>query len=148
VVIRAQPSDSLTPQTLSLLYRLLPDLLSVTFDNLLTALRTSSDLALPLEPPTSLGAKTTAGRLETSGRALEVAELLHCRYTATHDGEDGQHFAEAVVEIVAALNEGVVNSASAPLDQGGLASKGGQVWEEGLRRVIATLSDGEDICTG
>jgi len=124
-------------QTLRLLYRLSPDLLHVTFDNLLANLRTSSDLALPLEYPTSLAAKTTAGRLETSSRALEVAEILHQVLLDIDRIENGRSFGKAFAKIVGALNEGVLGSSAVPSIPDRQASSGGQVWEEGLRRVLA-----------
>lgn len=129
-----------TPQTLRLLSKLSPELLNISFENLLSALRTSSDLCLPLNPPSSFEEKTTAGRLETSARALEVVEVQHCDASSDNDDSHskGKLFAADFVEILVALNEGVVNS-TVILSASG-SSKGGHVWEEGLRRVLAILS--------
>lgn len=130
-------------QTLRLLLRLSPELLDTSFQNLLSALRTSTDLSLPLNPPTSLEEKTTAGRLETSSRALEVSEIKSCRLFSDtrHDAAGlGSHFGADFVEILLALNEGVVNSTVVLSGSEG-RSTGGQVWEEGLRRVSAILND-------
>jgi hypothetical protein len=128
-------------KTLGLLSKLSRELLNVSFENLLSALRTSSDLCLPLNPPSSFEGKTTAGRLETSSRALEVAEIQHCNVTGNHEEPFtmGRHFAADFVEILLALNEGVVNSTVILTGSG--PSTGGQVWEEGLRRVLAMLSN-------
>lgn len=109
----------------------------------MSGLRTSSDLCLPLNPPTSFEEKTTAGRLETSSRALEVAEVQHCGGVSANDdsGAKGRQFAADFVKILLALNEGVVNSTVVLSGSG--PSTGGQVWEEGLRRVLAILGDRE-----
>jgi hypothetical protein len=113
-------------------------------DNHLQALKTSSDLSLPLRVPTNLEEKTIAGRLETSSRALEVVEVMYCQMPeATHNEmHNGNECARSFVDIVAALNEGVMNSAVRAESSGGLGSKG-QVWEEGLRRMLAILDRSE-----
>ena len=118
-----------------------PELLDITFGNLLTALRTSSDLSLPLNPPVSFEEKTTAGRLETSSRALEVAEMQYCSGTDQTDEVRlrGGQFAGAFVEILATLNEGVVNSTAILSSKSG--STVGQIWEDGLRKVLAIWTD-------
>jgi len=59
-----------------------------------------------------------------------------------NDTDNGDHCARAFVDIVAALNEGVMNSAVRTEHSGGLGSKG-QVWEEGLRRMLAVLDRSE-----
>lgn len=120
-----------------------PDLLNVSFDNLLSALRTSSDLCLPLNPPTSFEEKTTVGRLETSSRALEVSEIQHYGSVdkQAQSSTKGRQLAADFVEILMALNEGVVNSTVILTSPGSMT--GGQVWEEGLRRVLAILNDSE-----
>jgi hypothetical protein len=132
------------PQTLRLLQRVSPDLLGASLNNHLQALKSSSDLSLPLRVPANLEEKTISGRLETSGRALEVVEVMHCQMSeVTHDEMDnGERFARSCVDIVAALNEGVINSAVRAENIGGLGSKG-QVWEEGLRRILAMLDRSE-----
>jgi hypothetical protein len=132
------------PQTLRLLQRVSPDLLGASLNNHLQALKSSSDLSLPLRVPANLEEKTISGRLETSGRALEVIEVMFCQMAeTTHDEMDnGERFARSFVDIVAALNEGVMNSAVRAETIGGLGSKG-QVWEEGLRRILAILDRSE-----
>lgn len=100
-------------------------------------------MCLPLHPPEAFEEKTTAGRLETSSRALEVAELQYCSTSPKENDEDlGKHFAASFVEILLALNEGVVNS-TVVLSGSGASSSGGQVWEEGLRRVLALIESRE-----
>jgi hypothetical protein len=133
-------------QTLRLLQRISPDLLRASLKNHLQALKTSSDLSLPLRVPADLEEKTIAGRLETSGRALEVVEIMYCQVPeATHNEMDnGGQCARSFVDIVAALNEGVMNSAVRAGNSGGLGSKG-QVWEEGLRRMLAILDRSESL---
>lgn len=129
-------------QTLRLISRTSPELLDVTLANLLTALRTSSDLCLPLSPPASFEEKTTAGRLETAARALDVGEIrtLYVRSNDHDRTSVGRGYGSAFVEILQALNEGVVNS-TVVLSGSGSSSSGGQVWEEGLRRVLDFLRD-------
>jgi hypothetical protein len=133
-------------QTLRLLQRISPDLLRMSLNNHLQALKSSSDLSLPLRVPTNLEEKTIAGRLETSGRALEVVEVMCCQMPeATHNKMDnGGQCARSFVDIVAALNEGVMNSAVRADNGGGLGSKG-QVWEEGLRRMLVILDRSESL---
>lgn len=130
-------------QTLRLLERLSPQLLEASLSNHLKALKTSSDLSLPLKVPANLEEKTIAGRLETSSRALEVVEMMYCQTVeiTSDDMENGHQCARSFVDIVAALNEGVLNSAITE-SRGGLASKG-QVWEGGLRRILAILDHSE-----
>ena len=134
------------PQTLRLLQRVSPDLLEASLNNHLQALKSSSDLSLPLRVPANLEEKTILGRLETSGRALEVVEVMHCPMSEVkHDEIDnGERFARSFVDIVAALNEGVMNSVVRTESIGGLGSKG-QVWEEGLRRILAILDRSESL---
>jgi hypothetical protein len=133
-------------QTLRLLQRISPELLGASLNNHLQALKTSSDLSLPLRVPINLEEKTIAGRLETSGRALEVVEVMYCQVPdATHNEMDnGEQCARSFVDIVAALNEGVMNSTVRAESNGGLGSKG-QVWEEGLRRMLAILDRSESL---
>jgi hypothetical protein len=133
-------------QTLRLLQRISPELLGASLNNHLQALKTSSDLSLPLRVPIDLEEKTIAGRLETSGRALEVVEVMYCQVPdATHNKMDnGEQCARSFVDIVAALNEGVMNSTVRAESNGGLGSKG-QVWEEGLRRMLAILDRSESL---
>jgi hypothetical protein len=133
-------------QTLRLLQRISPELLGASLNNHSQALKTSSDLSLPLLVPINLGEKTIAGRLETSGRALEVVEVMYCQVPdATHNEMDnGEQCARSFVDIVAALNEGVMNSTVRAESNGGLGSKG-QVWEEGLRRMLAILDRSESL---
>jgi len=54
----------------------------------------------------------------------------------------GAQCARSFVEILTALNEGVTNSAVRTESSGGLGNKG-QVWEEGLRRMLAILDRSE-----
>jgi len=69
---------------------------------------------------------------------------MHCQVPEAirNDTENGDQCARAFVDIVAALNEGVLNSAVRAESSGGLGSKG-QVWEEGLRRMLAVLERSE-----
>jgi hypothetical protein len=69
---------------------------------------------------------------------------MYCQISeATRNQMDnGEQCARSFVDIVAALNEGVVNSAVRAESSGGLGSKG-QVWEEGLRRMLVILDRSE-----
>jgi hypothetical protein len=130
-------------QTLRLLQRLSPGLLETSLGNHLQALKTSTDLSLPLDVPANLAEKTIAGRLETSGRALEVVEVMFCQQPpSSHQLENGLQCALSFVDIVAALNEGVQNTVVGSDSHGGLGSKG-QVWEEGLRRMLLVVAESE-----
>lgn len=155
-------------QTLRLLRKISPELLHVTFDNYLSDLRTSSNLSLPLQLSVSSASgpsavasldpdtKLTAGRLETASRTLEVCEFRYTQESsndtagrATSQDElarnarsRGKAFAEALIEIVNALNEGVFSD-TVVLPPGG--STGGQVWEGGMTRVLELLKDGEFV---
>jgi hypothetical protein len=133
-------------QTLSLLQRISPDLLEASLNNHLKALKTSSDLSLPMRVPANLEGKTIAGRLETSGRALEVVEVMYCQVpdATRNEMDNGDQCARSFVNIVSALNEGVMNSAVRTESSGGLGSEG-QVWEEGLRRMLAILDRSESL---
>lgn len=147
-VSRSTVRSVLNIQTLRLLKRLSPELLEASLNNHLRALRTSTDLSLPLHAPSSLEEKTIAGRLETSGRALEVVEIMYCdkdTYAVEKgdNGDDGGRCARAFVQILVALNEGVLNSAATPESSG--RSHKGQVWEEGLRRMSRILEDSESL---
>lgn len=147
-VSRSTVRSVLNFQTLRLLKRLSEELLEASLNNHLRALKTSSDLSLPLHVPTSLEEKTIAGRLETSGRALEVIEIMY-RDKDTYvveegdNGDDGSRCARAFVLILVALNEGVLSSAATP--EASDRSHKGQVWEEGLRRMSRILEDSESL---
>ena len=145
-VSRSTARSVLNSQTLRLLKRLSPELLEASLNNHLRALKTSTDLSLPLHAPTSLEEKTIAGRLETSGRALEVVEIMYCgkdTYVVEKrdNRDDGSRCARAFVQILVALNEGVLNSAATPGSSD--RSHKGQVWEVGLRRMSRILEDSE-----
>lgn len=57
--------------------------------------------------------------------------------------ENGTQCARSFVGIVAALNEGVINSDASEI-RSDLGNKG-QVWEAGLRRMIQILDESESI---
>ena len=59
-----------------------------------------------------------------------------------NEKDDGAQCARSFVEIVTALNEGVTNSVVKTETRGSLGNKG-QVWEEGLRRMLAILDRSE-----
>jgi hypothetical protein len=130
-------------QTLRLLRRLSPGLLEASLGSHLQALKTSTDLSLPLHVPASLEEKTIAGRLETSARALEVVEIMYCEgdMSAVEEADAGGQCARAYIQILVALNEGVLNSTVAPSSSD--RSNKGQVWEEGLRRMSRNLEGSE-----
>jgi hypothetical protein len=112
-------------------------LLDAALNNHLEALKTSSNLALPLDVPAGFEEKTTAGRLETSSRALEVVEIKYRANTAASEqGDQGCDCARAFIGIIGALNEGVVSSATSGTIGG---SSKGQIWEDGLRRILDLL---------
>lgn len=111
-----------------LLHRLSPDLLTVTFNNLLDSLSTSSDLSLPLGLPADslIEEKLRRGRDETACRALEVAETQAAVTEKVDDSVVGQTFGEAVVQLLAALQEAN-------------REETGRVWEDGSKRVLEVV---------
>jgi hypothetical protein len=94
----------------------------------LQALRTSSDLALPLKMgECDAEEKLMLGRRETAIRVLEILEVTQ--------GEHGERYGEGLVEVLSALS-GV--------------EYGQEVWEEGVKRVLQFLGRGKlsiDLCS-
>lgn len=111
-----------------LLDTLSPDLLTISFDNLLESLRTSSDLCLPLglAEDASLEDKLRAGRNTTALRLIEVAEVQADLTEGDSESIAGWPFGAAVLRVLNALHE------SHEKGSGGL-------WEDGLRRILEGL---------
>jgi hypothetical protein len=69
---------------------------------------------------------------------------MYCQVPEASQNEmdHGDQCARCFVDIVAALNEGVMTTSVRAESSGGLGSKG-QVWEEGLRRMLVILDRSE-----
>lgn len=117
-------------QTLRLLGKMSPELLDAAYRNHLDSLATSSNLALPLKIPEALdtASKLRLGRLETAGRALEVAKAKAA--TMVNDSEAGKELAHDISGICDVMD--------------GLDSETA-VWESGLKFAVDELTNGE--CT-
>lgn len=134
-------------QTLRLLRTVSPQLLDLTLQNYLSALRSSSNLSLPLTrshavstTPKSDIDLVTGARLETAARALEVAERLYMM----GETKDGNGFGSAVINIIGALNEGVVGDIVEPSLLHSGSAKGdakAHVWESGMRRILEVVQE-------
>ena len=66
---------------------------------------------------------------------------MYCNQSPANNQFDlGDDCAHAFVDIVAALNEGVIKSAVSTKSRGGVGDKG-QVWEAGLRKMVFLLDN-------
>ncbi|RSH90039.1 hypothetical protein EHS25_001372 [Saitozyma podzolica] len=117
------PDDTIRRATLTLLHQADPSLTRTAFDHLVISLRNNLDLHLPLSlpPDADIGRKTRAGRAETAGRALEVAEIRTSEgiTSAWEAKQAGGEYAGMIRELMGALQEGSEGDEVAA------------VWEEG-----------------
>ncbi|GFZ48929.1 hypothetical protein JCM24511_06678 [Saitozyma sp. JCM 24511] len=124
------PDNTIRRATLKLLHQADPSLTRTTFDHLVISLRNNSDLHLPfsLPPDADIERKTRAGRTETAGRALEVAEIRTSEgiTPAWAPEQAGGEYAGMIRELMDALQEG-------PPSEG---DEVGAVWEEGVSTVL------------
>ena len=96
--------SSLELQTLRILHRLSPDLVQMTFDNLIDSVKTSTNLCLPpLPPELSMDRKVLEGQRETTMRAIEVAEVVARLGDPPNNSESGQTFMTKIVQALDVL---------------------------------------------
>ena len=127
---RNDPAKLTLPQTLRLLDRLSPDLPRASYTNHLQAIRSSTDLALPLGYSNdNPAAKLRAAQEETALRALEAAEVILGLDEDTLKA--GEVFGQSVGEVFEVLSEAQDRE------------RRRIIWEQGVRVVLEILDNGQ-----
>ena len=113
-------------ETLRLLQKLSPELLPAALQNHLESLRSSTDLALPLDLPEGLDdiTKLRRGREETAIRAVEVVRITAA---VLPDDKAGGALASGLSRICSTLSD---------------VEGEKRVWEAGLQAILGILRNG------